>query len=173
MRDAGLLARKIKKLDIDGDATLTVLRDGETQDVTVRLEKSHYTPAEARRVENREFELTVRNVTFFDRDDNQWEPDVKGVLIVSVEPGGWAGTGGLRPGDLIQRVDDTVIRGRKGFRKALEKVMEDKPERVVFVVLRGIQTRFQFVEPEWKVAMEEDDEADKKATGTKDADAKK
>lgn len=169
MQDAGLLSRKIKKLDIGDEATLTVLRDGETRDVAVRLEKSHYSSAEARRVENREFELTVRNVTFFDRDDNQWEPDVKGVLIVSIESGGWAGLGGLRPGDLIQRIDDTVIRGRKSFRKAIEKVTEDKPERVVFVVLRGIQTRFQFVEPEWKVATEEDEEAaDKKAADTKE-----
>jgi serine protease Do len=178
IQDAGLLSRKIKKLEIGDEATVTVLRSGETLDVTVPLEKSHYSSTEARRFENREFELTVRNVTFFDRDENQWEPDVKGVLIESVESGGWAGLGGLRPGDLIQRVDDTVIRGRKGFRKVLEKVTEDKPERVVFVVLRGIQTRFQFVEPEWKVALEGDDdvtdkkEADKKEADAKEADAK-
>jgi len=173
VQDAGLLSRKIKKLEIGDEATITVLRNGDTREVTVLLEKSHYSSTEARRVENREFELTVRNVTFFDRDANQWEPDVKGVLIVSVESGGWAGLGGLRPGDLIQRVDDTVIRGRKGFRKALEKVAEDKPERVVFVVLRGIQTRFQFVEPEWKVALEGDEDAtDKKEAATKEADAK-
>ncbi len=174
VQDAGLLSRKIKKLDIGDDATLTVLRGGTTQDVSVRLEKSHYSRTEARRVENREFEMTVRNVTFFDRDANQWGPDVKGVLIESVESGGWAGLGGLRSGDLIQRVDDTVIRGRKSFRRAMEKVTEAKAERVVFVVLRGIQTRFQFAEPEWKVALDGDEDTpDPEDADTKAADSKR
>lgn len=168
IQDAGMLSRKIKKLNIGDEAKVTVLRSDETLDVTVRLEKSHYAPTEARRVENREFELTVRNVTFFDTDENQWEPDIRGVLIESVESGGWAGLGGLRPGDLIQRIDDTVIRGRRDFRKALEKATKAKAERVVFVVLRGIQTRFQFVEPDWKVTLE----ADAKTPVKKDADAK-
>ena len=150
VQDAGLLARKIKKLDIDGEAKLTVLRDGQTEHVTVPLEESRWKPSEARRLENRDFELTVRNVTFFDRDANQWDESVKGVIVEQVESGGWAGMGGVRAGDLIQRIDTYTIRSRKSFRRAMEKITRDQPERVVFVVLRGIQTRFQYVEPEWK-----------------------
>ncbi|MCG8405574.1 MAG: PDZ domain-containing protein [Phycisphaerales bacterium] len=152
MQDAGLLSRKIKKLDIDEEAKLTVLRNGEAIDVTVTLEPTRWTPSEARRLKNRDFEMTIRNITFFDRDDNQWDGNVKGVIIEQIENGGWAGLGGLRVGDLIQRIDEHVIKSRKSFQRAMKKITEEQPERVVFVVLRGIQTRFQYVEPEWKPA---------------------
>lgn len=159
MQDAGMLMREVKKLDLGDEATLTVLRDGELKDVKVTLEATQITAGEARRAENRDFEITVREVTFFDRDDMQWSPDVKGVLIEQVEPGGWAGRGGLRAGDLIQKIDGQTIAGPKGFKKAMAKIAKEQPDRVVFVVLRGIETRFQFVEPEWKPEMEKKERA--------------
>ena len=150
MQDAGLLARRIRKLDAEGEATVTVLRDGKPLEITLPLERTRYKPSEARREENRDFELTVRNVTFFDRDAKQWSEDVKGVIVVQVESGGWAGLGGLRAGDLIQKIDEHRVRSRKSFRKAMKRIDKDQPQRVVFKVLRGVQTRFQYVEPEWK-----------------------
>ncbi len=164
MQDAGLLSRRIKKLDVDGEAEVSVLRDGVPLDVRVKLEETRWKPSEARRLENRDFELTVRNVTFFDRDANQWDKSVKGVIVEQVENGGWAGMGGVRVGDLIQRIDDDIIRSRKSFRRAMVDVTKRQPERVVFVVLRGIQTRFQFVEPEWKPELDEDKESEKTET---------
>ncbi|MBN2562614.1 MAG: PDZ domain-containing protein [Phycisphaerae bacterium] len=149
MQDAGLFARRVRKLDIDDEATLTTLRNGETKEVTVKLEASRRTPAEARREKNRDFELTVREVTFFDRDDHRWDESVKGVLVEQVESAGWAGLGGISQGDLIQRIDRHPIRGLESYRKAMKAVTEAQPERVVFVVLRGVQTRFQYVEPDW------------------------
>jgi serine protease Do len=150
MQDAGMLMREVKKLDLGDEATLTALRDGESHDIKVTLEATQITAGEARRAENRDFEITVREVTFFDRDDMQWSPEVKGVLIEQVETGGWAGRGGLRAGDLIQKINGQAINGPKKFKKVMAKIEKEQPERVVFVVLRGIETRFQFVEPEWK-----------------------
>ena len=149
MQDTGLLARRIRKLDIDDEASLTALRGGETHEVTVQLEPTRITPAEARRDRNRDFELTVREVTFFDRDENRWDEDVHGVLVERVEPGGWAGLGGIRTGDLIQRLDKHDVKGLQGYRKAMEAVPKAQPERVVFVVLRGTRTHFQYIEPDW------------------------
>jgi serine protease Do len=150
MQDAGLLARRIRKLDAEGEATLTVLRQGQSVEISLPLEHTRYEPSEARRDENRDFELTVRDVTFFDRDANQWGEDVAGVIVVRVEDGGWADLGGIRDGDLIQKIDEYRIRSRKSFRRAMERISKEQPQRVVFKVLRGIQTRFQYVEPEWK-----------------------
>ena len=150
MQDAGLLARKIRRLAIGEPATLTVLRGGRQQEITIPLERTRLTVEETRRDRNRDFELTVRELTFFDRDDNRWDESVKGVMIDHLEPAGWAGLGGLRGGDLVQRIDDQPVKGLKSYRRAIKAVEEAQPERVVFVVLRGVQTRFQFVEPEWK-----------------------
>ncbi|MEE8386894.1 MAG: trypsin-like peptidase domain-containing protein, partial [Dehalococcoidia bacterium] len=84
MQDAGLFARQVRKLDIDELATLTVLREGATLEVAVSLERSRRTTAEARRDRNRDFDLTVRELTFFDRDDHRWDDSVRGVLVERV-----------------------------------------------------------------------------------------
>jgi len=150
MQDAGLFSREVRRLEIGERATLSVLRSGQTVEVKVPLERTRLTPAEARRERNRDFELTVREVTFFDRDENRWDDDVQGVLVDQVESAGWAGLGGVRGGDLIQRVGDLAVHDLEGYRKALAAVTEAKPERVVVVVLRGVQTRFQYLEPAWE-----------------------
>jgi serine protease Do len=159
MQDAGLLQREVRRLEIDEQAKLTILREGQTSDVSVTLERTRLTPQEARRDRNRDFELTVREATFFDRDENRWPPEIRGVLVEQIEPAGWAGLGGLRPGDLVQRVGDTEVQDLEDYRKAISAVTEAKPERVVFVVLRGAKTHFQYIEPDWNPVSE--DNADK------------
>ena len=149
MQDASLFQRQVKRLDIDGTAKLTVLRKGETKEITVTTERTRWEPNEARRLTDRDFEMTVRNVTFFDRDENQWDENTKGVIIESIERGSWAAEAGLRVGDLIQEINGMIVKGRGSFRRSMEKIAKDQPERVRFKVLRGIQTRFQFFEPEW------------------------
>ncbi len=162
MQDAGLFQRIIRKLDIDGQATLTVLRGDEQAKITLPLERTRLRQEEARRDNNRDFELVVREVTFFDRDERRWDKNVRGVLVQTVESAGWASLGGLRAGDLIQRIGDRKIRGIKSYRKAMEAVTEQQPERVVFVVLRGVRTYFQYIEPDWKpTTSDEDEQTDK------------
>jgi len=149
MQDAGLFARKVRRLDIGDSATLSVMRGDEPLDVEVPLERTRITRSEARRDKNEDFELTVRELTFFDRDDNRWDNSVKGVIVEQVESAGWAGLGGIRSSDLIQRINDMPVRGLKSYRRVMKKVTEEKPERVEVLVLRGVQTRFQFLEPDW------------------------
>jgi len=160
MQDGGLLHRAVRTLDIDGEATLTVLRGDDKLEVTVPLERTRITPAEARRDVNREFDLTVREVTFFDRDENRWDEDTKGVIVDQVESAGWAQLGGINPGDLIQRIGENDIKGLTSYREAIEAVTKAEPERIVFVVLRGESTRFQFVEPEWSPVAGEGEQDD-------------
>jgi len=155
MQDAGLFQRMVKRRNIGDQATLTVLRNGQQQEITVELERTRIEKNEARRDHNRDFELIVREVTFFDRDENRWDKSVRGVLVESVESAGWASLGGIRAGDLIQRIGDRQTRGLRSYRQAMEAVTEEQPERVVFVVLRGVRTHFQYVEPDWKPVVDE------------------
>lgn len=163
MQDAGLLARLIKRLDPDGKVTLKVVRGDQTLDIDVKLEPTKYGPSEALRLTNKDFEITIRNITFFDRDENQWDKDVQGVIVEQVESGGWASMGGVQPNDLIQQINQYPVKSRTSFRRAMEAISKEQPERVVFLVLRGVQTRFQFVEPEWKPAIDVKDAADSKS----------
>ena len=150
MQDAGLLARKIRRMRIGDTVALTVLRDKNTLEIPVELEPTRITPSEARTDKNRDFQMTVRELTFFDRDENRWDADVKGVLVTNVEQGGWAGLGGLWPGDLIQKIGDEEIKGLKRYREVMKEVTKAEPERVVIVVLRGVRTHYLYLEPEWE-----------------------
>jgi len=161
MQDAGLLARLVRKLKIGDQATLGVLRDGNPMEIKVDLERTRITPDEALRDQNRDFELSVRELTFFDRDENHWGDDVTGVIVSHVEPAGWAGLGGIRPGDLIQRIANYDITDIEGYRKAMKAITKAQPDRAVFVVLRDQRTHFQFIEPDWKPVSTQDTPKDK------------
>jgi len=149
VQDSGMFHREVRKLDVDGSAKVTVLRGDREEELAVRLEQTRITPEEARRDRNREFELSVRELTFFDRDENRWDDSVQGVIVQQVESAGWAQLGGIGPGDLIQRIDHRIITGLADYRIALEEITRKKPDRVVFVVLRGVRTHFQYIEPDW------------------------
>ena len=116
MQDAGLFHRRVRKLDIGDTATLAVLRNGTERQVAIKLERTKMTPGEARRDRNRDFELTVREVTFFDRDESRWDDTVHGVIVDRIERAGWAQLGGLRTRDLIQRVDEHDIADLSDYR---------------------------------------------------------
>ncbi len=116
------------------------------------LERTRLGRSEARRHRDEEFEISVRELTFFDRDENRWDEDLRGVLVEQADPGGWVGLAGVRSGDVVLRIADHPVRGLKSFRGALAKVKEQRPTRVVVVVLRAVRTRFQYLEPEWTPA---------------------
>jgi serine protease Do len=162
MQDAGMLARLVRKLKIGEPAKISVLRDGEAVDLSVDLERTRITPDEAVRDQNRDFELSVRELTFFDRDDNRWSDDVSGVVVSQVESAGWAGLGGVRSGDLIQRIGSYDIKDIDSYRKAIKAITKAQPDRVVFVILRDQRTHFQYVEPDWKPTSADDAAKDKK-----------
>jgi len=149
MQDAGMFHRKVRKLEIDDSATLTILRAGAEREVAIKLERTRITPEEARRDHNRDFEIIVRDITFFDRDERRWDDDIRGVIVSDVERAGWAQLGGVRPDDLILRIDEFEIGDIGDYRTAMETITQRKPERAVFVVLRGASTHFQYVEPDW------------------------
>lgn len=155
IQDAGLFHRKARQLDSDGSAELSLLRGSETKKVSVQLEPTRMTQEETRRDRNRDFEILVREVTFFDRDENRWDDAVQGVLVESTEDAGWADLGGVGGGDLILRIDDRDITGLSDYREAMKGIAERKPERVVFVVLRGARTHFQYLEPDWTLKKSE------------------
>lgn len=150
LQEAGLLNREVRKMSIDQNVLLGIYRNAAPMEIKLDLERTRLTADEVPRVRNPDFELAVREITFFDREDQKWSDAVKGVVVDSAEPAGWAGLAGIQPGDLIQKIGDTDITDTASYKKAMDKVKQTQPERVVFVVYRGVRTYFRFVEPDWK-----------------------
>ena len=150
MQEAGAFSRKVRTLPTGAPAKLGVIRDGKPTDVDVVTERTRITREEALKDTNKDFEVTVRELTFFDRDEARWADDVSGVIAENVEQAGWAGLAGMGPGDLIQKINDTDVTDIPTYRKAMEKIAVDQPAKVSFFVLRGTRTFILFAEPDWK-----------------------
>ena len=165
MQDAGSLQRKIRSLKADEKAKITVLRGVEagapqSAELEVQLERTRIDAEEARRDTNKDFELNVRELTFFDRDDQRWDDSVTGVLVEGSERLGWAGAAGVRGGDLIQRINDLPVPDLDTYRKVMTQLAKDQPSRVVFVVLRDNRVTYRYAEPEWKAKTKEEAKAE-------------
>jgi S1-C subfamily serine protease len=71
------------------------------------------------------------------------------VLVSKVEPGGWAGVGGLEGGDIIQRIDDRPIEGPANVQEVLDEASAARKRKLVFFVRRTGRTQFITVQTNW------------------------
>lgn len=149
-QDAGTFQRLIRKATMSEPAKLAIIRDGKPLELAVPLERTRITQDEALKDENKDFEIKVRELTFFDRDDNRWDDSVKGVMVEDAEQAGWAGLAGVYSRDVIQKINGVEITDIPSWRKAMDAIAKAQPERVSFLVLRQNRTFFFFAEPDWK-----------------------
>lgn len=147
--DAEVLPSMIHQYRIGTEVTFTVLRGEKVQKVAVVLERPPKPPSEMKRYKNIDFEFSVRNLAFKDRADEQIEDEVSGVLVTEVEQSGWTALAGLRIGDVLMAVGESVTPDIKTVENLLEEARTNRSKRVTFFVQRGIHTRFLEVEPDW------------------------
>jgi S1-C subfamily serine protease len=153
------LPELIRQYRVGTEAELTVLRQGERMAIPVELVRSPESTREMERYRDEAFEFTVRNVSFFDRAEEQWPDDQPGVIVEQVLPGGWAALGELSSGDLLVKVNDTTIDDVDQLEEVMDGLVEREPEAVVFQVLRGIHTIFLELQPRWEEAPDAEDDA--------------
>ena len=144
------LTTLIRQYDIGKTVELTVLRGKQQLKVPVELARSPRLRREMKKYRNDDFEFTAREVSFFDRVDQQWNNDQWGALVEDVKSGSWAELGTLSPGDLILEVDGQRIDGVDTLRQQMERVAACKQKVVIIKVLRGIHTSYLEFEPNWK-----------------------
>jgi serine protease Do len=144
------LATLIRQYDIGKKAELTVIRDQKEMKIPVELARSPRLKREMKKYRNEDFEFTAREVSFFDRVEEQWSGDQRGVLIEDVKSGSWAELGSLSGGDLILEVDGQPVDNVDALRWQMERIAANKEKVVVIKVLRGIHTSYLEIEPNWK-----------------------
>jgi serine protease Do len=139
----------IRNYSVGTTAELDVRRGGESMKVPVELVRAPQLDREMRKYRDDNFEFTARDVTLFDKADEQWKLDETGALVTEIQPGSWAELGLLRVGDLIKEVDGRPILGVEDLQTAMEDVEARKSEFVIVQALRGIYTVFVELEPKW------------------------
>jgi len=106
-------------------------------------------PQEMKTYRNEAFEFTARDISFFDRAQEQWPEDQTGARVTEVRRGGWADLGMLLVDDLIVEVDGQPVADVDSLRRHLERAATARQSPVILKVLRGIHTRYLELEPKW------------------------
>lgn len=139
----------IRNYSVGTKAELTIRRDGKEVKVPVELSRAPMLDREMKKYRNENFEFTARDITMFDKADEQWAESQAGVLVTELQPGSWAELGMLRVGDLIQEVDGKPVNSVEELQATMEDVEKRKAETVTVKVLRGIYTIYVELEPKW------------------------
>ena len=148
--DVEVLPAMIRQYKIGSEVELDVIREGERLKVAVTLPTSRKLPREMKKYRDNDFEITVREIAFSDRAAHQWDADEHGVLVQEVTAGSWAALGRLAVGSLLLEVDGQQVEDVRTFETTMTTISAEKPEYVVFKVLRGIHTRYIEIEPNWE-----------------------
>jgi len=144
------LATLVRQYDIGKTVELTILRDKAEKKISVELVRSPQLQREMKKYRNDDFEFTVRDVSFFDAANEQWNKGQQGALVEEIKPGSWAELGTLYVGDLVLEIDGETVDSVDTVRRGMEKIAASKKPVVTMKVLRGIHTAFLEIEPNWK-----------------------
>jgi len=139
----------IRQYKVGSVAQFSVLRGDQELTIDVQLIRAPKLRREMKQYRDDNFEMTVRDIGFFDKADEQWQEEQAGVLVSEVASGGWAALAELGVGDLILSVDGVKMTGVDVFEKKMKEIGSAKPSEVVFEVLRGIYTFYLEMEPKW------------------------
>jgi serine protease Do len=147
--DADVLKYMVRQYRIGSTAELTIIRDGKTKKIPVKLDMPPTPIVELASYEDEDFEFEARDLSDEDRVDKKLEKRVRGVLIQDVKRAGWAALAGLRTGDVLLRVDGRPVPSVEALEKIMNNARKRKPERMVLFIRRGVGTGYLVLEPDW------------------------
>jgi serine protease Do len=153
--DLPVFQKMISEMGAGGEMNLTVARTGnETVDtvmVKAVLGEMPVSASDAARYEDKNFDLTVRDIVFADYNVRNLDPDeITGVVVDKQEPGGWTSVDGIRAGDIIMKIDDQKVASVEECKQVLTEIEENKKREAVFMVWRFNKTKFINVKTHWE-----------------------
>ena len=148
-QDASRLTRRIETMPVGEPVDLSIIRNKEELVIPVSLEATPPSTNEAEEAECESLEFAVRDQVYMDSIKNRWEHGLTGVIVTSVENGGWASLAGLANGDLLVSLNDLPVTDTTSFEAVIDQIEQEQPAVVKAFVHRGYRTTFVFMEPDW------------------------
>lgn len=138
------LEKRIAGTPVGRQVPLLVLRNGQQQQVTMTTRRRAKT--EGGQKDHPEWGFTVREVTQeMATSLNLSEPG--GVMVTGVKPGSFAAEAGLRPGDLVLRLNDIELEDLAHWSQAAQAAVEEGTDRLLLTVRRGPVRYFVVLKP--------------------------
>ncbi|TDI34205.1 MAG: PDZ domain-containing protein [Acidobacteria bacterium] len=138
------LEKRIANTPVGHQVPLLVLRHGQMQQITMITQRRAKT--EGSQKDHPEWGFTVREVTQ-EMVTSLNLPRLGGVLVTGVKPGSFAAEAGLRPGDLVLRLEDIEIEDLAHWSQAAQEAIEQGTDRLLLTVKRGPVRYFVVLKP--------------------------
>lgn len=123
----------------------------DTLSILVTLANAPLAASQAEDYESKELEFKLRNLVFSDfLRYNLDSTTFKGVVVSEIKQGGLANVGGLRVGDVIQRIENLAITKVEEARTAIENLQIEKPSEIIVFVWRNNKTMFVNIKTDWQ-----------------------
>lgn len=156
-QDAGLAVfqKTVSDMGAGAELRLKVIRPLDdsvaTSDAVVVLGEMPVAAADAPKYEDKDFDVTMRDLVFSDYNMLNLDKDkTKGVIVDKLETGGWAAVGGIFPGDIIIKINDRAVTSVAEAKSIFAEFAGNRPKDVVFMVQRDNKTKFVNVKTHWK-----------------------
>ncbi len=147
--DIEVLDSMVRQYKVGTAAELTVLRGGKELKIKVQLPESPKLAREMRKYRDEQLDLSVRDICFFDRVDQQLPQNQTGVLVTDIGEGGWASLGHLATDDVITAVNGKPVTDVKSYETEVKALVAQKPKSLVFTVKDGIRNLYVEITPTW------------------------
>lgn len=147
--DGEVFGTLLRAYPVGARVRLEGVRDGAPLALEAELVTSPPSSRELAEYRDPQFEFAARDLTVQDRLQGMMDRHQPGALVTRVEAGGWAALAHLGVGDVVLAVDGERVEGAAALRARMERIAAGRPSRVVFFVLRGVQTRFVELMPAW------------------------
>ncbi|MCZ6746726.1 MAG: PDZ domain-containing protein, partial [Acidobacteria bacterium] len=138
------LEKRIANTPVGRQVPLLVLRQGQHQQVTMTTQRRAKT--EGGQKDHPQWGFTVREVTQ-EMATSLNLPGPGGVMVTGVKPGSFAAEAGLRPGDLVMRLENIEIEDLAHWSQAAQEAVEQATNRLLLTVKRGPVRYFVVLKP--------------------------
>lgn len=119
------------------------------QHTNIRLSLAPGTRDKALRYWDELLSVTVRELTFYDRIERQFDEGQRGLVLERVESGGYGGLAHLRENDVLVQINHQAVNDIAGLKAAIVQSQAARSMKLSFLVLRGAETRLLFVDSPW------------------------
>ncbi len=127
-------ALELMRFDVGDTVRLTVLTDGKTKDVTLKLAPMPTRPSEAPRYASRKMGFAVRERVMLDKHTREdAAAETPGLIVIGVANNSPADEAGLRSGDVITSVEKQKVETMAAFKQ----IVEAAEGRITLLVRRG------------------------------------
>ena len=148
INDSSSLVKVVGDSEVGKDVDILIWRDGNKKTVTVKLGRLENVQLSNEKNQNRSSKINeYAGMSFTDltneiRKRFDLSDESIGVVVVGVNDNSPAAERGIKPGDIIQKVDQVDINTSKEILKLVDEAKNKKKSSILFLIKRGLNVRF-------------------------------